>query len=128
MSWLSISIIEIVLFIIFFIFLITLFQNGKRLSELREIGQHIITCIDNNKLPENISVLKSCLKPEEFQLALNIAKYNYLNKDSLNVPYKNLVDKPYKEDIFSLTSYEDFMGFYYLSYKYKEKKFIYSDE
>ena len=48
--------------------------------------------------------------------------------DTLNKPYKILNQQPIEKDFFTLTIHEDFMGFEFLSYNEKEKKFILTDD
>lgn len=66
-------------------------------------------------LPENLQVLNSCFSSADFEKVLKIAEYNVFKK-------KN------SEEYYSLTIYEDFLGFYYLAYSENEKRFVYTDE
>ncbi|MBX7046523.1 MAG: hypothetical protein K1X86_11880 [Ignavibacteria bacterium] len=124
---------EAIVFLILYFLLISTFQNGKRLFDLKQFGLKIVTCINNykiqkSKLPSNIDSLSPCLTYEDLVLAKTIVKYTMFSKESLNSPYKNSAEKPFKEDTFSITIYENFMGFYYLRYKIKENQFVYSDD
>ena len=113
------------------LFIINSYKNGERMIELKAFGLRVVSCIENyknekNSLPDSLSVLSSCLNSSDIELAEHIARYSIFKKEELNKPYK--IEKPYFEDQYSLTLYEDFLGFYYLRYSEKEKKFIYTDE
>jgi hypothetical protein len=99
--------------------------------ELKAFGLRIVSCIENYKkekstLPDSLSALNFCLNQSDLETAKRVVRYNVFKKDDLNSPYKN--EKPGINDKYSLTIYEDFLGFYYLAYSEKEKKFIYTDD
>lgn len=131
LNWKIIIPAEVVLIAFLFVALFTGYRNGEKIIELKTFGLKIVNCIDSykkdrNSLPQSLNDLNSCLSPAEIERANRLAKYNVFKKDELNKPYKN--ESLYKEDDYSLSIYEEFLGFYYLAYSEKEKKFIYTDD
>jgi hypothetical protein len=117
------KVIIIILVIVSFLdytFTVQAYKNGEKLIGLRNLGIKIVECIEkykieNNSLPQNLQALNPCLPNGELEKINKAAKYNvYKGGDSV--------------ENYSLTIYEDFLGFYYLSYNQNEKKFVYTDE
>jgi len=117
------KVIILILIIVSFLdytFTVQAYKNGEKMIGLKNLGLKIIECIEKykierNALPQNLSALSSCLPNAELEKIDKAAKYNvYKGRDSV--------------ENYSLTIYEDFLGFYYLSYNRNEKKFVYSDE
>ena len=120
-----------ILCVLFSLFVINYYRNGERMIELKSFGLKVVSCIETyknekNALPDSLGLLNNCFDPSEMEMAKNVVKYSVFKKEELNKPYKD--EKPYKEDKFSLTIYEDFLGFYHLAYREKEKRFIYTDD
>ncbi|MBS1493227.1 MAG: hypothetical protein JST55_06940 [Bacteroidetes bacterium] len=112
--------IAVILCTLLSLFIVNSYKNGERMIELKAFGLRVVSCIENyknekNALPDSLSFLSSCLNSSDTELAKHIARYN-------------IFKKPHFEDKYSLTLHEDFLGFYYLRYSEKEKKFIYTDE
>jgi hypothetical protein len=122
----------IVLFLLSIFMILVPYYKGERLFELKEFGNKLVISIENyqienNELPAKIdSLYPKFITLEELELSKSIVKYNLFRR---NISGSNLTDNEEQqhEDFFSLTIYEDFMGFYYLSYQRKERKFIFTE-
>ena len=113
---------EIVLILVLIFVLIIPYKKGENLIQLKQFGYKLVNSIDkyeleNNELPKSIKFLyPQYIDSDELNLANKVVKYDVFNSNSL------------KREFYTLTIYEDFMGFYFLSYQRNEKYFIFTDE
>lgn len=119
--------------IISYLVILIPYKRGERINELIIFGYEVVNCIQdyknfNKNYPTNLNLINpSCTSLGGINLSNEIS----YNKYSLDTSKIKIQDDDYIKNIpeyYSLTIYEDFMGFQYISYKYMEKKFIFSTE
>jgi len=105
------------------IFVIDSYSRGFKLNQLSNFGSRIVSSIEaysanNSRIPLRLDELyPQYLSKTALDSAQKMARYAFFSKYELNKPYEKSGVKHYQNDVYSLTIYEDFMGFYYLAYR-----------
>lgn len=121
---------ELIFLLLSFLFFIIPYSKGEKLEHLKSFGMRIVTEIkkyelNKNHLPFEINDLyPEFINKDTFDSSRKCLTYSYFNHYEIN---RN-TQTNFEKDFFTLTIYEDFMGFYYLAYKEKQNKFIFTDE
>ena len=117
-----------------YFFLLNPYYRGERLIYLKQFGNSIVSSIEefrkkNLRLPDKVTELyPNEISQVDLSLAEKILRYNVFRKDELNKPYTKLGQTPFENDYYTITIYEDFMGFYYLRYDKTKNAFELSDD
>jgi len=109
------------------------FKRGERISHVMNSGNTIVNCIeafrtDMHNYPDSLNEIPAgCLENIERDILKGVSYQKYeLDSIRSGVNRSNDVENP--AGYFALTIYEEFMGFQYVRYRFKDKKFEFSSD